>query len=183
MGEDDQSAHSADETAVILGPDGHFEDASPAALELLGLSLAELKGLSPRALLMMADAESEALSETWRTPVAKAAAGEATLVRPDGTNRRVRFVLMTLEEGRYQVSLELLGRPPERGLVFYEMPDLLAAWRAAERRLADEMPGSPEWAAAAAESEEFRQQYLRLFESKRRATEPDLVQPAPSGLP
>ena len=166
MGEDAQRAPGAGETAVFLGPDGHIEDATSAALDLLGLSLKELRGVSPRALLAMADAESQALSETWRTPVPKVAAGEATVVRPDGTTRRVRFVLTTLGESRYKVVLEPLSLPADRGLVFYGMPDVLAAWRAAERRLAEAPPGSEEWETAAAESEAFRRQYQRLFESR-----------------
>lgn len=169
MGEDDRSSSGA--ATVTLGPDGHFSDASPAALELLGLSLEQLRGQSPRALLALSDAESEALSATWKSRISRAAAGEATVVRPDGVERRVRFVLTTVTRDCYEVLLQEITRPTPRRLAFYSMTEVLAAWRAAERRLQADLPGSAEWMAASAEVEAFRKQYLRLFESSRRAHE------------
>lgn len=158
-----------DEAAVILGPDGHFEDASPRALELLGLSLEQLRGLSPRALMAMAGDESEALSETWKAPGPKAAGGEATVVRPDGRALRIRFLLTTIETGKYKVSLMPLSAPPSEGFVVYTLPEVLAAWRAAERRLAEATPGSPEWQELQAEIDAFRRRYQSLHQAKQQA--------------
>lgn len=168
MGDDVSSRATADDAVVFLGRDGHFEDASPAALDLLGIALDELKGLSPRALMAMGNAESEALSATWKQSVPKVAAGEATVQAPDGRARRLRFLLTSVDAGRYKVLLERTDAPPTPGLVVFTLPEVLAAWRASERRLADVVPGSAEWESLRAEIDAFRRQYQSLFEAKRR---------------
>lgn len=167
MGDDDQSTHDGTRALVILSANGHIEGASQAALELLGRSYEEVRGQSPRSLMALSDAESEALSQAWKTPGSKAAAGETTIFRADGTRRRVNFILASLSDGRHAVLLEPVAQPAEPGLVFYTMREVLAGWRSAVRRLETESPDSAEWMTTMAEIDAFREQYMRLFESTR----------------
>ncbi len=78
---------------MVLNADGTTADASPAALELLGLTIEELRALPPGALSAEPrdpDAQA-AFREQWERQGSPDIGGEATVRRLDGTSIRVKF--------------------------------------------------------------------------------------------
>ena len=151
---------------LTLAPDGRVLEASPDALQLLGIGLAELRSLPPGSLSPEApDPESDAAFRSqWDTHGRPDIMGEATLQRLDGSKARVRFLITPAANGEFLVALEPVDAPVDAPPKAFTGGDVLAAWRSAERRLAALVEGSPEWAAASSEIEHFRAQYQSLFD-------------------
>ena len=78
--------------------------------------------------------------------------GEATLRRPDGSSARVKFGITPIEEGRFVAVLELIGAPTDAAPVVYTAGQVLAEWRAAERRLTRSRRERPSGAPSATTS-------------------------------
>ena len=88
---------------LMIRADGTVEDASPDALHLLGVSLAQLRALPAGAFQPEPpDTEAdEAFREQWEAGGRPDIGGDATLKRLDGSKVRVRFAIQTLPDGRY----------------------------------------------------------------------------------
>ena len=150
---------------MVINADGTTADASPAALELLGLTLEQLRALPPGALSPEPrDPEAqEAFLEQWERQGSPDIGGEATMRRLDGSSIRVRFGLKPIEDGRFLALIEPIAGPTEQPPVVYTAGQVLAEWRAAERRMIEIPPDSDEWHVAQAEIETFRKRYQELF--------------------
>lgn len=150
---------------MILNPDGTTADANQAALELLGVSLEQLRDLPPGAFSARRDPdERAAFRREWEREGEPDLSGEATLRRLDGSELRVRFGVTPLEEGRYLAILEPITGNTDDPPAIYTAGQVLAHWRAAERRLAEVPEGSAEWRSVNHEIERFRKRYHELFE-------------------
>ena len=60
------------------------------------------------------------------------------------------------------------GAPDAAPTIYTTTGEVLAAWRAAERRLEELVPDGPEWRRLEAEIAGFRDEYRRLFEIRAR---------------
>jgi hypothetical protein len=71
-----------------------------------------------------------------------------------------------MDDGRFLVMME--EKPAETGAptVLYTAGQVLAEWRAAERRLAEIPEGSEEWRAVSDEVDLFRRRYHALFDQR-----------------
>jgi len=153
---------------MVLNADGTTADASPAALELLGFTLEQLRALPPGALSPQPrDLETQAaFREQWERQGSPDIGGEATMRRLDGTNIRVKFGITPIQDGRFLALIEPVAGPTEQPPTVYTGGQVLAEWRAAERRMIEIPPDTAEWHDAQVEIETFRKRYQELF--KRR---------------
>lgn len=151
--------------SLTLDAAGRAVDASPEALEILGVTLEELLALPPGAFSSAPpDPEaSAAFREEWERRGRPDLFGEGTIKRLDGTAIRVRFAITATADDRFEAVLEPIDRPVERSSAVFVGGDVIAAWREAERRLADLEPGSPEWLTVSDEIDRFRTTYQGLF--------------------
>lgn len=152
---------------MILDPDLTPIDASAAALELIGATIDELRRLPPGGLAAEADAAGSAIAlrDTWKASGTPELGGEITIRRLDGRRVRVRFGLTPLDDGRFLAILEPVATPVERPDVIYTAGQVLAEWRAAERRMHEVPPDSPEGRRIRADIEVFRARYQDVFRS------------------
>ena len=153
---------------MVINADGTTADASPAALELLGLTLEQLRALPPGALSPEpADpAAQAAFREQWEGQGSPDLGGEGTIRRLDGTSVRVKFGITAIEDGRFLAMLEPVAGPTQLPPTLYTAGQVLAEWRAAERRMVTIPPDTAEWHDTQAQIDTFRQRYQELF--KRR---------------
>ncbi len=156
------------EARFVLGPGGRVEEANEAALELLGVSLSELQSAPPGTFSAPVDpSEAAAMRAAWVESGAVGATGESTIRRSDGTLVRVRYISSTLADGRFLIAmLPADGEPAAPATVYTTTGDVLAAWRAAERRLEALEPDDPETGAVHADIAVFRAEYRRLFQAR-----------------
>ena len=122
---------------MILNADGTTADANREALDMLGVTLDELVALPAGAFSPEPpDAEAHAaFREQWERQGTPDIGGEATLRRLDGSSVRVKFGITPIEEGRFVAVLEPVGATIDAPPVLYTAGQVLAEWRAAERRL------------------------------------------------
>ncbi len=158
-----------DEARFVVAPDGRVEEANEPALDLLGVTLEELRAAPPGAFNASGEAEAaEAMREAWETTRATAVMGETTIRRADGERVHVRYVVRVRDDGKYVFGIRrLTGRAPSPDAVFASAGQALAAWRAAERRLEELLPGSPDWERVQQEVASLRGEYRRLFQARR----------------
>jgi PAS domain S-box-containing protein len=152
------------EATILVDRDGHYIDASPSALALLGVSLEELRSLPPGSISaeQIDEAEREARRAAFVESGVSSAVGATTIQRPDGRRLHVRFFVDAQPDGRFLARLRPTEEEPDQPTKVYTVGQVLAAWRAAERRLESLSPDTAEWAAAQAEIERFRVEYRRL---------------------
>jgi len=157
---------------LTINADGTLADANAAALALLRVTLEELVKLPPGAFSPEPPdpADGDAFREEWERQGTPDIGGEGTLKRLDGSSIRVKFGITPLEDGRFLAIMEEVEAEVDAPPVLYTAGQVLAEWRAAERRLAAIVEGSPEWTAVSDEIEVFRQRYHALFERRARAT-------------
>jgi PAS domain S-box-containing protein len=160
----------AEPATIVIDPSGRYRDASPAALELFGMSRDELLAADPASFSPeTADPEaSAALRGAWEAEGRPDLGGEATILRPDGRRRRIRFIITTQPDGAFVAVLEPVNEGELERPIIYTAGQTLAEWRAAERRLEAVPRESAEWRAAQAQIEALRSQYHRLFDDRRR---------------
>jgi hypothetical protein len=157
---------------LTINPDGTMADANAAALDLLRVSLEQLRKLPSGAFSAEPSdpAAGEAFRKEWEREGTPDIAGEGTLRRPDGTSVRVKFGITPLEDGRFLAILEEVEAEHDAPALLYTAGQVLAEWRAAERRLAAIVEGSPEWTAVSDEIEVFRRRYHALFDRRAGTT-------------
>jgi PAS domain S-box-containing protein len=158
--------------SLVLDADGRAVDASPEALDLLGVTLEELLELPPGAFAPEEpDPEARrAFRDEWERRGQPDLFGEGVIRRLDGTTIRVRFAVTTRSDGTFEALLEPADTPVERPSRVFAGGEMIAAWRDAERRLADLEPGSPEWVSVTDEIDSFRSTYQGLFGSREAST-------------
>lgn len=157
---------------LTINADGTMADANEAALELLRVTLQQLRELPPGAFSAEPPdpAADAAFREQWEREGAPDIGGEGTLRRPDGTSVRVKFGITPLDDGRFLAILQEIDAEPDAPPIIYTAGQVLAEWRAAERRLAAIVEGSPEWRALSDEIEVFRRRYQAVFDRRAGAT-------------
>jgi PAS domain-containing protein len=150
---------------LVLNADGTTADASPAALELLGATLEQLQALPPGALSPEpSDASTQAaFRDQWERQGSPDIGGEATMRRLDGTSVRVKFGITPTGDGRFLALIEPIAAPTAQPPTVYTAGQVLAEWRAVERRMVEIPPDSAEWQDAQAQIETFRRRYQELF--------------------
>jgi PAS domain-containing protein len=160
-----------EDAVIIVTAEGAYEDASPSALRLLGLSLEQLRASPPdRFQPSRPDPEeSEAFRAEWEREGSPGLGGVATIKRADGSLARVRFTITQADDGRYRALLREISESVSQRPRVYTMGKVLSEWRAAERRLQSIPAGSSEYAAVKADVETLRADYQRLFDEKSRA--------------
>ncbi len=154
----------APDAVIRLDAAGQYVDANTAALELLGISLPELRASAPDRFAMQPANETEraAFSEAWQSRGARPLVGTSELRRSDGTTIRVSYAIEADEDGFRARLRQIEGTPLAPASVF-TVSDVLREWRAAERELAELASGSPEWNRRHEEIEMLRGQYQELF--------------------
>ena len=157
---------------LTINADGTMADANAAALDLLRVTLQQLRELPPGAFSAEpADpAADQAFREQWENEGNPDIGGEGTLQRPDGSSVRVKFGITPLNDGRFLAIMEEVEAEHDAPPLLYTAGQALAEWRAAERRLAAIVEGSPEWTAVTEEIEVFRRRYHALFDRRAGAT-------------
>jgi len=156
------------EAVIRIDAAGAYVDANEAALELLGLTLTELRA-SPRdrfAIRPANVAEQAAFREEWESAGSRPIVGTAGLKRGDGATIRVSYAIEADESGFVARLWEVPGSPDAPPSVF-SVGEVLRSWRAAERELAELRQGSPEWARTLSEIEMLRDRYRELFRTVR----------------
>ena len=153
---------------ILVGADFRVLSATEGALELLGLTLDELRQLPPGSLSLDEDRDAAVgFDEAWRAGGREPILGAGTIRLAGDRLQRVRYLVTPLADGTYEVILEptaeSVSQPPRR----YTIGAVLSAWRAAERQLAELSEGEPEWSLVQDEIAHFRSEYHRLARSKR----------------
>ncbi len=148
---------------------GAYVGASAAALRLLGVSSLDELRESASATFDRDAAAPVAGGQEWHGGSLRRSAGEATIVRGDGTTVRVRFAISPHGTRRYRVALAPTDSPPDEPIVVHTMGNILSAWRFAERRLVEVPEGSAEWEQLRAEVERWRSEYRRLFSQQSKS--------------
>ena len=157
------------EAVITIGADGRYDDANAAALELLGVSLVELRASPPDrfAIEPTSHAEQAAFRAKWEAGGTPLLVGTTGLRRSDGTTLRVAFAIEATDPG-FRARLWEIDGLPHAPVSAYTVGDVLQEWRAAERELASLLSGTSDWARTLGEIETLRDRYQELF----RAAEP-----------
>ena len=152
------------EAELSLDKTGRYVDANEAALELLGVSLPELLVSPPdRFKIEPTDvAEQASLREEWASGGSRPLVGTAGLVRADGQTIRVSYAIEPAGAG-FRARLSLIHGSPDAPASVYTVGSVMREWRAAERQLAELLPGSEDWARTKNEIEMLRARYQELF--------------------
>jgi hypothetical protein len=148
---------------IRVGADSQVISATPAALELLGLSLDELRKLPPGSMSVEQDRDASAeLAAAWEGTGRAPLVGAGTIRMLDGSLVRLRYSISAQDDGSIEVVFERSQESVAEPSRAYTIGKVLSAWRAAQRRLEVLEPGSHEWHAAQAEDNHFRAEYRRL---------------------
>ena len=156
------------DATMILNVDGTAAEASPAALEILGVTLDQLRQLPSGAFAATApNPEADAaFRDRWEREGSPDIGGEATIQRLDGAKVRIKFAISPLDDGRFRAVLMPSPGATDDPTSVYTAGDVLARWREAERRLSVVAPDSPDFEAIQADIELFRARYQELFKRK-----------------
>lgn len=160
---------------VILDRDGRYLDADELALDLLGVtSVDELRALAPDAFAAVPPDPDE--QEAWRRAYfasqAEGVLAEGAFRRLDGELVRVRTAIMEEPDGRFRALFYPVERPTTNlaGRT-YRIGDVLAEWRAAERRLEAVDASSAEGVELRREIELLKAQYQEIARRAARRAE------------
>src|SRR5438876_4499807 len=131
------------EAVIRMDATGRYIGANQAALELLGVTLAELRESPPdRFAISPTDpSEQAALRTAWEAGGSRPLVGTAGLRRADGVMIRVSYAIETARPGFRARLWKVEGSPHAPPSVF-AVGAVLREWRAAERHLAEVVPGS-----------------------------------------
>jgi PAS domain-containing protein len=149
---------------VILDSNRRYVDANRRALELLGVSLEELRASAPGVFAVgsLDDAELASLRDAWTGHGGHPLAGTASLRRADGTRIRVAYVFEADGYG-FRARLRQIDADVDAPATVFTVDDVLREWRAAERELAALEPGTEESRGVQREIDLLRAQYRDLF--------------------
>jgi PAS domain-containing protein len=116
----DRRSPDSDAT-VLINADGTYADASGAALELLGVTIEELRaaGRGAFAVEPVSPEASAAIESAWNRSGAQDAVGHATVKRPDRATVRVRYLLTSQPDGRYLIAIQPIGESASQPSTLY----------------------------------------------------------------
>ena len=156
-----------DDAIITMDPDGRYTDASPAALDILGVTRDQLLAAPPGAFSAQPQDPDNATAfrRSWEDQGEPDITGETTIQRPDGRQRRVKFHITRHEDGTFVAMLRDTDAATAAPTKVITAGDVLAAWRDAERRMETIDQGSPEWSAIQADIGRFRDAYQRAFDA------------------
>jgi len=154
------------EAVISLDAEGRYVGANKPALELLGVTLAELRASSPDrfAIRPTNPSEEAAFRAEWKSGGSRPLVGTAGLKRADGTTIRVTYAIETERSG-FRARLWRVVGSPEAPPSVYTVGSVLREWRAAERNLAELVPGTLEWRRMLGEIDLLRETYQEVFKS------------------
>jgi hypothetical protein len=148
---------------ILVSSDSRILEATPGALELLGLTFDQLQALPPGSMSLEQDPTASAeFAAAWEGGGRPPLVGSTTVRLTDGSLTRLRYYIWSRDDGNIEVALERSAEAVARAPRAYTIGKVLSAWRAVERRLETLDPGSEEWQAADAENRYFRAEYRRL---------------------
>jgi PAS domain-containing protein len=152
----------------LLNADGSYADASPAALELLGVTLPELLSSPPErfAAERANGAERSAFRSQWERAGSSDICGAGTIRRADGQLLRITFLIRRLPDGRFRSLIRPADGPTSAPVRIFSLGEVLEQWRSAERRLAEIPHDAPDWAMVADEVAALREQYHGLYRTR-----------------
>jgi PAS domain S-box-containing protein len=152
------------EAVITIDKAGRYLDANDAALELLGVTLSELRTSAPDrfAIRPTVEAEQAELRNQWETGGEQPLVGTAGIRRADGTTIRISYAIEATEAG-FRARMQRVEGSPEAPPSLFTVGQVLREWRAAERVLAELTPDSPEWTRTQGEVEMLRGRYHQLF--------------------
>jgi PAS domain-containing protein len=156
----------AAEAVISIDATGRYVGANEPALQLLGVTLAELRASPPDRFAIRPANHSEraALRAEWESAGSRPLVGTTGLKRADGTTIRVTYAIETAGSG-FRARMWQVEGSPEAPPVVLSVGSVLREWRAAERDLAELKPGTLEWARRLSEIELLRNRYQQLFKS------------------
>jgi PAS domain-containing protein len=156
------------EAVIALDGAGRALNANQAALELLGVSLAELRAAPPGHFsIQPTDGdEQSSLRAQWPDGGEEPLVGTTGLRRADGATIRVAYAIEATASG-FKARLWQIEGSPRSPTSAYTIDEVLREWRAAERQLTELAPGTEAWARTLSEIEELRGRYRELFEAAR----------------
>jgi PAS domain-containing protein len=154
------------EALFALDGAGRCLDANQAALELLGVSLAELRAAPPGHFSIQPrdDGEQSSLRAQWSDGGEELLVGTTGLRRADGLTIRVAYAIEATASG-FNARLWRIDGSPHSPTSAFTVGDVLREWRAAERQLTELAPGTRDWARTLGEIEELRGRYQELFDA------------------
>jgi hypothetical protein len=151
---------------IVVAADSTILLATDAALELLDLTLDQLRQLPPGSLSLDEDkAANVGFEEAWNGSGRGEIIGSGSVKLLDGRLLRIRYLITRVADGTFEIIVERVDESVSEPPRMYTLGGMLSAWRAAERRLEQVVPGSEEWAAAEAEIAYFRTEYHRVARS------------------
>jgi len=164
-----EDANRPSDATVVLDPTGKIVEANREALGLFGVTLAELREAPPGSFAAepQSPEDAERFRETWEAQGSPDIVGTSTLRRRDGTEVRVGFGITPRDDGTFLAVMRPIPGDRAAPARVFTAGDVLAQWRAAERRLDAIDPASPEWADVHAEIEWFRREYQAMYEARR----------------
>jgi hypothetical protein len=152
---------------ILIAADQSIADATPEALRLLEMNFDQLRSLPPGGLSLERDrAESKDFESAWNDAGRNPVIGSGTIRLLDGRLIRIQYFIVPQLDGGFEIVFDVVDEPLDAPSRMYAVGDILAAWRAAERTLAQLDPESNEWAAAQAAIAHFRGEYRRLVTDK-----------------
>lgn len=156
------------EAVISLDAKGRYVGANKPALDLLGVTLEELRASSPDrfAIRPTSPSEQAAFRVAWESEGSRPLVGTAGLERADGTTIRVSYAIETARSG-FRTRLWQVEGSPEAPPSLDTVRSVLREWRAAERNLTELVPGSPEWNRTTGAIELLRETYQELFKSAK----------------
>lgn len=154
------------EAVISLDATGRYIGANKTALQLFGVTLAQLRASPPDRFSIQPTNQSEqaALRAEWEAAGLRPLVGTAGLKRADGTTIRISYAIETDGSGFRARLWQVEGSPEAQPSVF-TVGSVLREWRAAERDLAELKPGTQEWGRRLSEIELLRDRYQELFKS------------------
>jgi len=154
------------EAIIHLTATGRYIGANQAALDLLGVSLEELRASSPErfSVRQADDGDQAALRAEWELDGSQPLLGTAGLKRADGTTIRVSYAIES-SAGGFSARIQPVDGSPQAPPSVFTVGTVLRQWRAAERSLAELQAGSEEWTRTLGEIEMLRDRYQELFRS------------------
>jgi PAS domain-containing protein len=156
------------EGVIHIDAAGRYTAANQTALELLGVSLSDLRASPPDrfAIAPTSPSVQAAFRAEWEANGSRPLVGTAGLKRADGSTIRVSYAIEPTRSG-FTARLWRVDGAPEAPPSVYTVGDVLREWRAAELRLAELIAGTAEWARTLTEIELLRDRYQELFRSVR----------------
>jgi len=144
----DRAAAPAGVARVLITSDGRYVEGNALAHDLLGVTCETLRThvVGDFTLPELREPSRASWQHMAQSGTTAYLIDETILVRPDGTAQVVRVLPVRPgdEPGTWWSQFEPIPGPRGRVLSLAKPQQVLAAWRAAERRAADLEPGSPE---------------------------------------